>query len=648
MSRNIIPEEEIKMQESKNITNDDQVNIQDLDGLSLYSRIEKDEDIIRDTKKSHGGGWRGLIMGIGIGVVGTIVSIQFFPKTGENTETNTTSTQTMTNTGETNLTPTMSVTVAPVELATVERTLTATGNVVAFDLLPILPQANGLQIQQVLVEEGDKISRGQVMAVLDDSILKSQINQAKSQLLSARSEVDQKKAAYSRTKAGVEQAIAGRQQAEAEREQVKAAITQAEAGRDEAIAAMKQAQASRNDAVAAMKQAQASRNDAVAAMKQAQAGRNDSLSSVAQAEAKLAEAKANLAQANRELERYQTLQSEGVISSQELETRATSVITAQEGVRVADAAIDSAKAKVEIADANIDSAKAKVEIADANVESAKAKVEIASSNVSSAIARVESAEANVSSTTAQLRSAEAKISSANASVSSAQAEVDSALSNIDSAIANVSSNESRLEQAQTQLEQTLVKAPADGILAERVARLGDVTSGSKMLFSIIKDNQLELQLKVPETQLAQVKVGKKVQITSDADSRIKVLGVVREIAPIVDQESREATVKIDLPQSNFLRPGMFLRATITTATSQGLKIPAKAVLPQADGTSIVYVLGDNNKVKSVPVEVGEVLSKDRDLANAKIEIKQGLELRDSVVVSGAGYLKDGDIVKVIN
>ena len=136
-----------------------------------------------------------------------MLSMQFFPKPRE-TESKTTSTQTITETVETNLAPSMSVTVAPVELAKVERTLDATGSVVAFDLLPVLPQANGLQIQQVLVDEGDRVTIGQVMAVLDDSVLKSQINQAKSQVQSARSEVEQRKAAYTKTKAGVEQAIA--------------------------------------------------------------------------------------------------------------------------------------------------------------------------------------------------------------------------------------------------------------------------------------------------------------------------------------------------------------------------------------------------------------------------------------------------------
>ena len=578
------------------------------------------------------GKWQGLIIGIGIGVIASLVSMQV-SRQKQKTEANTTSTQAIKGAIETNLAPTMSVTVARVELARVERTLNATGSVVAFDLLPVLPQVSGLQIQQVLVEEGETVTQGQVMAILDDSVLKSKINQAKSQVASARSQVEQRRAVHSKTKVGVEQAIAAWEQARAERDGVKATITQAQAGKDEAIAALKQAQASRDDAFAALKQTQASRDDAFAALRQTQASRDDTLAFVAQTEARLSEAQANEEQTLRDFERYQTLRGEGVISSQELETRSTATKTAREGVRVAKA--------------NINSAQAKVDIAAANIDSAQAKVDIAGSNVRSAEARVESAQASLSSTIAQLRSAEAKVNSAKANISSAQAEVNSALSNINSAMSSVSSDEARLEEKQTQLSQTLVKAPANGILAERIARVGDVSSSSKKLFSIIKDNQLELQLEVPETQLPQVKIGTKVNISSDADSRIKISGIVRQIAPLVNEQTREATVKIDLPNSDLLRPGMFLRAKITTATNQGLKIPAKAVLPQTDGQSIVYVLQSNNKVKAMPVEVGKILGKNSDLANAEIEVKKGLDLGNKVVLAGAGYLKDGDIVKVI-
>ncbi|NEQ35905.1 MAG: efflux RND transporter periplasmic adaptor subunit [Okeania sp. SIO3I5] len=647
-----IPENIPSKQHSDYIDGYTQGQTDNIDGLTLDSEAQENENKINNTKEfpaqKKRGGWQGLTFGIGIGVVASMVSMQLVSQSEKKTEANTNSTQTITNPVETNVSPALSVTVANVELATVERTLDATGSVVAFDLLPVLPQANGLQIQQVLVDEGEKVTQGQVMAILDDSVLKSQINQAKSQVASARSQVEQRRAAHSKTEVEVKQAIAAWEQAIADRDGVKANIAQAKAGRDEAIAALQQTQASRDDAIAALKQTQASRNDAIAALQQTQASRNDALASVAQTEARLAEAKANQEQAMRDFERYQTLRAEGVISSQELETRSTTVKTSREGVRVAEANINSAKAKVDIADANISSAKAKVDIADANIDSAKAKVDIAGSNVRSAEARVESAEASLSSSMAQLRSAEAKVNSAQANVSSARAEVESALSNIDSAMANVSSEEARKEEKQTELAYTLVKAPANGIIAERIARVGDVTSSSKMLFSIIKNNQLELELEVPETQLPQVKIGTKVRISSDADSRIKMSGRVREIAPLVNEETREATVKIDLPNSNLLRPGMFLRATITTATNQGFKIPAKAVLPQADGQSIAYVLQSNNQVKAVPVEVGEILSKNSDLANAEIEIKEGLKLGDRIVVSGAGYLKDGDIVKVID
>ena len=93
---------------------------------------------------------------------------------------------------------------------------------------------------------------------------------------------------------------------------------------------------------------------------------------------------------------------------------------------------------------------------------------------------------------------------------------------------------------------------------------------------------------------------------------------------------------------------MFLRASISTATAQGLKVPAKAILPQSDGSSIVYKLVGDDKVMAQPVKVGEISGVAvGDLTDAKVQIKDGLKVGDRVVVAGAGYLKDGDRVKVV-
>ncbi|PIG93597.1 efflux RND transporter periplasmic adaptor subunit [Gloeocapsopsis sp. IPPAS B-1203] len=216
-----------------------------------------------------------------------------------------------------------------------------------------------------------------------------------------------------------------------------------------------------------------------------------------------------------------------------------------------------------------------------------------------------------------------------------------AQANISSAEADVRSSRASLQQLETQLGQTVVRAPASGLVAEAIAKIGDVVSGSQPLFSIIQNNALELAAQVPAIQLAQVEVGAPARVTSDVDSRVQLQGRVREIAPLVDTQSRQATVRIDLPTTSLLRPGMFARAAITSATVPGITVPAKAVIPQPDGNGIVFVLQGEDTVQARSVELGEVLN------DGNIEISSGLNPGDRVVSVGAGYLKDGDRVRVV-
>jgi len=519
---------------------------------------------------SKGLRWPTMLAGAGIGVAATLLAVQLTGAKQNARPAVPIPSATVQATAQT-------VTVAPVESAQVGETLEATGTVVAYDLLPVLPQANGLQIKQVLVKEGDAVEKGQTMAVLDDSVLRSQIAEALAGVQSANSTV--------------EQAQAQVQQAQSTQQEAQAGVAQAQAGVEKAIA----------DAA----QAKTGVGQARAGVEQAKAG-------VIQAKAGIASAQAKLDQAQREVNRTQNLASQGVISQQDLERRKTERQTA-------------------VQDLN----KTKADLNTALEEQNKAAEE-----VRSALAKVATAEANISTARAALSSARAKVNTAGASVSSARA-------NVGNNAASVRSNDAQVKQLQTQLEQTIVRAPDSGTVAERIGRVGDVSSGNQKLFSIIRGNKLELQLKVPETQVSQVRPGTAVQITSDSDKRIKLSGTVRDISPLVDPQNRQATVKIDLPPSEFLRSGMFLRASISTATAQGLKVPAKAILPQPDGSSIVYKLVGEDKVQAQRVEVGEISGGAvGDLTAAKVEVKKGLKAGDRVVISGAGYLKDGDRVKV--
>ena len=161
--------------------------------------------------------------------------------------------------------------------------------------------------------------------------------------------------------------------------------------------------------------------------------------------------------------------------------------------------------------------------------------------------------------------------------------------------------------------------------------MGDVTS-NQQLFSIIRNDALELQ------------VGAPVLITSHADSRIHLSGNLREISPLVDPQTRQATVKIALLSSPLLRPGMFVQAAIASGTTQGLTVPFQAVIPQSKGQATVYVLDNNNIAHARTVETGATIGA---ADTARVTIQSGLQAGDHVVVTGAGYLKDGDKVAIV-
>ncbi len=541
---------------------------------SLVPEMDGEESVIWEAEEtevptSKGIRWPAMLAGVGIGVAATLAGVYLVSGKSASPAATVPAPQAPTS---------QTVTVAQVESVEVAQALEATGTVVAYDLLPVLPQANGLQIKQVLVAEGDAVEKGQVMAVLDDSVLRSQIAEAVAKVQSADSTV--------------EQAEAQVQQAQSAQQEAQAGVAQAEAGVEKAIADAAQAKTG---------------------VGQAQAGVGQAQAGVSQAKAGIASAQAKLDQAQREVNRTQDLATQGVISQQDLEKRKTERLTA-------------------VQDLN----KTKADLNKALEEQNKAAEE-----VRSAVAKVATAEANISTARAALSSARAKVNTAASSVSSARA-------NVGNNAAGVRSNDAQVKQLQIQLEQTVVRAPDSGTIAERIGRVGDVSAGNQKLFSIIRGNKLELQLKVPETQLSQVRSGTAVNITSDSDKRIKLAGTVRDISPLVDPQNRQATVKIDLPQSEFLRSGMFLRASISTATAQGLKVPAKAILPQSDGGAVVYKLVGEDKVMAQPVQVGEISGGAvGDLTKAQVEVKKGLKVGDRVVVDGAGYLKDGDRVKVV-
>jgi HlyD family secretion protein len=226
--------------------------------------------------------------------------------------------------------------------------------------------------------------------------------------------------------------------------------------------------------------------------------------------------------------------------------------------------------------------------------------------------------------------------------------------------ADLAQAKAQLQLVLAQLEDTRITAPVSGTISQKNASVGDVVatntgnngssgngsvgnvSSSNALFTIIKDGRLELRLQVPATDLARINVGQTVRITSDIDSKIVLNGKVRAIDPTVNEKSRQAIVKVDLPSNRVLKLGMFLKGEIATSSTVALSVPTKALIPQTDGSALVYVLQKDKTVKAVKVEVGDTIVGER------IEVKSGLQVNDEVAIKGAPYLKDGDRVSIVS
>ena len=338
--------------------------------------------------------------------------------------------------------PVQTITVGTVAKAPLARALVVNGSLAAWDELPVGTEAGGLAIVQVAVEEGDKVTKGQLLAKLDDSVLKAQYAQA--------------------------------------------------------------------------------------------------IAAVAQAEAGIRKAEAMSGSASSDVRRAKELSKNGFISGQTAEQRETTFSAAQADVNVARQNLTTAQA-----------------IAD--------------------------------------------------------------------------------ERA-AQLAQTEIRAPTDGTISKRMAKLGNVVAVGEQLFRMIRDNRVELQAEVPEMDLPRLKEGQAATVVlSDGDTQ-RFEGKIRLVGATVDPQTRIGMVYVALPEDPALKPGMFVHGEVQTGHADVLQVPAQAIVYK-DFKPAVFIVDEANHAKLRMVETGARI-------NGQVEIINGVSAGEHVALAGAGYLKDNDLVRV--
>jgi RND family efflux transporter MFP subunit len=204
-----------------------------------------------------------------------------------------------------------------------------------------------------------------------------------------------------------------------------------------------------------------------------------------------------------------------------------------------------------------------------------------------------------------------------------------------SAEARLKAAEAALRLDQIHLRQTVVRAPDDGLISARTATLGTVVGQGAELFRLIRQGRLEWRARVLAGDLAQVAPGMRVRLT--AANGVQVEGRVRAVGPTVSTQDRSALVYVDLPPSA-LRAGMFATGRFAVGQAAALTVPQSAILTR-NGADYVYRIGADNRVAQTAVTLGR-------RQDDRVELRAGVAPGARLVAAGAGFLSDGDTVRV--
>lgn len=208
--------------------------------------------------------------------------------------------------------------------------------------------------------------------------------------------------------------------------------------------------------------------------------------------------------------------------------------------------------------------------------------------------------------------------------------------------ARVAAAQAVLSAQQLRSRQTQVLAPDSGVISARNATVGAVVGSGAELFRMIRQGRLEWRAEVTASELGRILPGTPVSVQPASGGELH--GKVRMLAPSVDPQTRAALVYVDLPsmtagKANSARAGMFARGAFELGATDALTVPQRALVAR-DGFNYLFRLGEDNRVSQLKVQTGR-------LAGDRVEVVSGLPPEARIVVSGAGFLNNGDLVRVV-
>ncbi|MDR1278192.1 MAG: efflux RND transporter periplasmic adaptor subunit [Treponema sp.] len=195
---------------------------------------------------------------------------------------------------------------------------------------------------------------------------------------------------------------------------------------------------------------------------------------------------------------------------------------------------------------------------------------------------------------------------------------------------------------------SVAEAPIAGVITALPAEVGMTVSQAVSLARIAGGNALEIRLYVAERFISRIALGQPCEIALDAWPGEVFRGSVSEVAPTVDPASRTMEVRVNVENPGFrLKTGMFAKVRIITEEKEGIvKIPASAVI-QRFGETYLFSVETDIADPSIYVARKKNIAPGI-LIDGVMEIEEGLEPDEEIVIRGQTLLEDGARINIID
>lgn len=211
---------------------------------------------------------------------------------------------------------------------------------------------------------------------------------------------------------------------------------------------------------------------------------------------------------------------------------------------------------------------------------------------------------------------------------------------IDTQRAARDSARARADSIRARLAERVISAPFAGVLGFRQVSDGALVTPGTVIATLDDTSIIKLDFSVPEVLLATLAVGQSIAAGSVAYPDREFAGIVSSIGSRVDPITRAVAVRAELPNPDgLIKPGMLMTVELMTQPRQTLAIPELALI-QVGSRQSVFRIKDDNSVEQISVRSGA-------RRRGEVEIVEGLNPGERIVLEGTGKLRPGAVIAVV-